>query len=476
MILATFTVGFDLDMTLIDSRPGIAACYRELSARTGVFVDADVAVSRLGPPLPWEIGQWFPAERVDATVATYRELYPRFAIEPSLALPGALAALAAVRAAGGRVVVITAKNGPLAQLHLDHLGIEADELYGTVWADGKTQALRDAGAHLYVGDHVADASAARAAGITAVGVTTGPCPHTDLVAAGAGAVLDSLEDFPAFLEGWLLQQRLDDLDRRLRELGRVVVAYSGGADSAFLLAAAVRALGAGNVVAATAVSPSLPSSELADALKLPATLGVEHLTPATDELSRDGYRANAGDRCYFCKAELLDTLTPLAAQRGATVVTGTNADDAVAGFRPGIRAATERGAQAPLRDAGLTKAQVREASRQWQLPTWDKPAAACLSSRIAYGIEVSRERLARVEKAEASLRAVLRRAGIAVRDLRVRDLGERGARVEVDAAAVPAVAARPDLLAAVDGFPSVHLDPHGFRSGSMNEGLAERYR
>ncbi len=476
MNLASFTVGFDLDMTLIDSRPGIAACYRELSARTGVFVDAQVAAGRLGPPLPWEIGQWFPADRVEATVATYRALYPRFAVTPSPALPGAHAAVAAVKAAGGRVVLITAKHPGLAQLHLDHLGLAVDEVRGLAWAQGKTEALRETGAGLYVGDHVADVSAARAAGIRAVAVSTGPCPRGDLEAAGADAVLGSLDEFAALLPGWLLEHRLADLDRRLRELGRVLVAYSGGADSAFLLAAAVRAVGAGNVLAATAVSPSLPASELSAALELPASLGVEHLTPATDELSRDGYRANAGDRCYFCKAELLDTLAPLAAARGATVLTGTNADDAVAGFRPGIRAAHERGAVAPLRDAGLTKAQVREASRRWALPTWDKPAAACLSSRIAYGVEVSRERLARVERAESALRAVLRRAGITVRDLRVRDLGEQGARVEVDAAAVPVLAARPELLAAVDGFDSVQLDPRGFRSGSLNDGLAEHFR
>ncbi len=474
--MSSLTVGFDLDMTLIDSRPGIAACWRELSARTGVFVDAELVVSRLGPPLPWEVGNWFPASQVDATVATYRELYPQHAIDLSPLLPGAVAAIAAVRAAGGRVVVITAKNEGHARLHLDHLGIEVDEVCGSAWAEGKTEALRRTGAALYVGDHVADASAARAAGIPAVGVRTGPCEPRDLTAAGAVAVLDSLTDFPDWFTGWLLESRLAALDNRLRQLGRVVVAYSGGVDSAFLLAAAVRALGAEHVSAATAVSPSLPASELAAARELPAKLGVEHLTPTTDELSRDGYRANAGDRCYFCKAELLDTLTPLALRRAATVLTGTNADDAVAGFRPGIRAAAERGAVAPLRDAGLTKEQIRVVSHRWGLPTWDKPAAACLSSRIAYGIEVSRERLARVEQAESDLRGVLRRAGITVRDLRVRDLGAAGARVEVDPAAVPALAARPDLLATVSGFPSVQLDPRGFRSGAMNEGLSDRYR
>ena len=123
-------------------------------------------------------------------------------------------------------------------------------------------------------------------------------------------------------------------------------------------------------------------------------------------MEREGYRANAGDRCAFCKAELLDVLGPLAAEHGyAAVATGTNADDARAGFRPGIAAASERGAVTPLLDAGLTKDQVRAASRDWGLPTWDKPAAACLSSRVAYGIEITPARLARVERAEAALRA-----------------------------------------------------------------------
>jgi uncharacterized protein len=148
----------------------------------------------------------------------------------------------------------------------------------------------------------------------------------------------------------------------------------------------------------------------------------------------------------------------------------------VAGFRPGIRAAAERGAVTPLRAAGLTKAQVRAASRAMGLPTWDKPAAACLSSRIAYGLEVTPARLARIERAEAALRAALHAAGLPVRDLRVRDLGPAGARVEVDRALVAELAARPELLAAVDGFDPVTVDPLGFRSGSLNAVLAPSYR
>jgi pyridinium-3,5-biscarboxylic acid mononucleotide sulfurtransferase len=471
-----FTVGFDLDMTLVDSRPGIAATYRELSARTGVAIDAEAAVGRLGPPLHRELARWFPPAEVEDAVSTYRALYPAHAIAPTGLLPGARESIDAVHAAGGRAYVITSKKAELAELHLNHLGLVVDGVYGTAFEEGKSEALREINALAYVGDHVADVASAVAAGVPAVGVCTGPCPAGELAAAGAEIVLADLTGFPQWLADRVLDARLAALRESLRALGRVVVAYSGGADSAFLLAAAARALGPGNVVAATAVSASLPASEREQAQALPRELGVAHLTPGTDELSRPGYRANDGDRCYFCKAELIETLAPIAARLGAVVVTGTNADDARAGFRPGIRAAEQRGARAPLRDSGLTKAQVRLASRRWGLSTWDKPAAACLSSRIAYGVEISTERLARVERAEAALRVALSAAGIAVRDLRVRDLGAAGARVEVDPAAVPELAARPELLAAVRGFASVALDPRGFRSGSLNEVLPQHFR
>ena len=276
-----------------------------------------------------------------------------------------------------------------------------------------------------------------------------------------------------------LESRLAALDAELAAVPGVLVAFSGGVDSGVVLAAAVRALGADRVVAATAMSPSLPAAERAGAADFGALLGVRHEFPRTDELSREGYRANAGDRCAFCKTELVDVLTPLAARLGiADVVTGTNADDLRAGFRPGIRAAAERGAWAPLARAGMTKDDVRAAARRWGLPLADKPAAACLASRIAYGVPVSAEGLARVEAAEASLRAALIDAGLAVRDLRVRDLGADIARVEVDAALVAELTARPDLVAAVGGFRQVEVDPRGFRSGSMNELLPDpvRYR
>jgi uncharacterized protein len=276
-----------------------------------------------------------------------------------------------------------------------------------------------------------------------------------------------------------LEDRLAALEAQFVPLPGVLVAFSGGVDSGVVLAAAVRALGADRVVAATAVSPSLPASERAGAAEIGVLLGVRHEFPRTDELSRPGYRANAGDRCAFCKTELVDVLTPLAARLGvADVVTGTNADDLRAGFRPGVRAAAERGAWAPLARAGMTKDDVRAAARRWDLPLADKPAAACLASRIAYGVPVSANGLARVETAEAGLRTALAAAGLPVRDLRVRDLGGDTARVEIDADRVPDVAARPELLAAVAGFDRVELDPRGFRSGSMNELLPDpvRYR
>lgn len=271
-----------------------------------------------------------------------------------------------------------------------------------------------------------------------------------------------------------LRRKAAALDARLRALRSVLVAFSGGADSALLLAAAARALGPRNVLAATAVSPSLPGEELGAAQRFCADLGVTHVTPATHELDRAGYRANAGDRCAFCKTELVETLLPLAIEHGVDhVVTGTNADDVVAGFRPGIGAAARLGALTPLADVGMTKAEVRQLSRDWNLPTWDKPQAACLASRIAYGVEVSRERLERVEAAERQLRSALESAGIAVRNLRVRDLGDR-ARVEFDREQVAAVLARPEVLAAVRGWDRVEVDPLGFRSGSMNEALVAR--
>jgi len=472
-------VGFDLDMTLVDSRRGIAATYDALSRETGVPIDSAAAVSRLGPPTREEVARWFPADQVDDAVARYLELYPEHGVDPTSAMPGAAEALQAVRRHRGDSVVVTAKHPDNAELHMRHLELDVDEVVGWLWGGAKGPALAERGAGIYVGDHVLDVEGARVAGATSVAVCTGPCSAEELAAAGADVVLPDLRAFPAWLDEHLLTSRLAALEAALQEHQRVVVAFSGGADSAFLLAAAARALGPDRVVAATAVSGSLPAAELDAARELAASLGVRHLTPDTHEIEREGYRANAGDRCYFCKAELLDVLGPLAEHERAVVATGTNADDAVAGFRPGIRAASERGAVTPLRDAGLSKEQVREASRRWGLPTWDKPAAACLSSRIAYGVEVTPHRLARVERAESGLRDWLRRHDVTVRDLRVRDLGEL-ARVEVDAGLVGLLQGSAEALDAVRsaGFSAVEVDERGFRSGAMNELLAdpEHYR
>ncbi|HEY3006586.1 MAG TPA: HAD family hydrolase [Micromonosporaceae bacterium] len=197
-------VGFDLDMTLIDSRAGIAATYRALTAQTGVPVDAEAAISRLGPPLRVELANWFPADRVEEAVRAYRALYPAYAIAASPLLPGAGEAVAAVRARGGRVVVITSKLGRLASLHLDHVGLAVDDVIGDRFAGGKGRALAEHGVCAYVGDHVADVTAARSAGTLAIGVTTGPCDARELLDAGADEVLEDLTAFPAWLDGYLL--------------------------------------------------------------------------------------------------------------------------------------------------------------------------------------------------------------------------------------------------------------------------------
>ncbi|MEV4197803.1 HAD family hydrolase [Micromonospora globbae] len=194
------TVGFDLDMTLVDSRPGIAAAYRALTARTGVPVDVDAVVSRLGPPLRTEMAHWFPPEQVESAVTLYRELYPAYAITPTVPLPGAREAIAAVRSRGGRVLVVTSKLGRLARLHLDHLGLEVDEVAGDLFAEEKATALREHGATHYVGDHVADMVAAAAAGVPGIAVATGPCSGQELRAAGADVVLDDLTGFPGALD------------------------------------------------------------------------------------------------------------------------------------------------------------------------------------------------------------------------------------------------------------------------------------
>lgn len=254
----------------------------------------------------------------------------------------------------------------------------------------------------------------------------------------------------------------------LGSLDRLVVAFSGGVDSTYLLAVAAYVLGE-RAIAATAVSPSLPASERAAAAELAAGLGVEHVELSTDEMERAAYRRNDGDRCFHCKSALFDALTPVVQSfPGTAIAVGTITDD-LDDHRPGQRAAATRGVLTPLADAGLGKAEVRRLSRARGLPTWDKPAAACLASRVVYGLTVTSDRLSRIERAEAWLRARLGSAA----NLRVRDHGA-GARVEVDADLIPQVTAfLPDLTQALQalGWVTVDIDPEGFRSGSLNRFL-----
>ena len=259
---------------------------------------------------------------------------------------------------------------------------------------------------------------------------------------------------------------LEALRRELTGYQRVVVAFSGGADSALLAWVANDTLGTANVIAATAVSPSLAPGELDDCRRLADEWGLRWQPVDTHELERPRYVANGGDRCYHCKAELLDTLNPIAAGFGATVVLGVNADD-LGDHRPGQTAAGERGARFPLVDAGFTKSQVRATSRELGLRTWDKPAAACLSSRIPYGTAVTVGRLESVAVAEEALR------GLGFAQLRVRHYGDL-ARIELpppDLAA--ALDRREELVAAVKsaGYRYVTLDLEGFRSGNLNQAL-----
>ena len=452
------TVGFDLDLTLIDPRAAVVAVANRLAVDEGVEVDVQLWASRLGPPLEHELAHWVAADRIEPAARRYRELMAELGPALITLLPGAAEAVAAVRAAGCRAVVVTAKSEPLARAALADLGVEVDAVAGWLWAEAKGVALREHGASVYVGDHPGDVRAAAAAGALCVGVATGGVPPE-----GAEVRLADLTVFPAWFADHLLTARLAALESALLAAGSVLVAFSGGADSAFLLAAAARALGPDRVVAATAVSPSLAADELPAARAYALGLGVRHVTPTTDELARPGYVANGTDRCFHCKATLLDTLRPLAASLDlAVVATGTNADDAVAGFRPGMRAAAERGALTPLLDAGLTKAQVREASRRWGLATADKPALACLASRIAYGLQVTPAGLARVDRAEQAVRRLLGE----VEHVRVRDLGGGCARVELDVAALGRFDAAVENALKAEGFTTVTSQE--FVSGSMN--------
>jgi uncharacterized protein len=257
---------------------------------------------------------------------------------------------------------------------------------------------------------------------------------------------------------------LDQLLDRLRREVRLVTAYSGGADSALLAYAAHQVLGE-RALAVTAVSASLPARERRAARAFATDHGLAHVEVSTDELDRDEYVANTGNRCFHCKSALFDALTPIARMTGAAMALGTNLDD-LGDHRPGQAAARDRGAVFPLVDAGLTKADVRRISAELGLVTADKPAAACLSSRIAYGDPVTAELLARIEQAEAAL------SDLGFTAFRVRSHAEGTvARIEIDSDQFDLVVSRRDEIAAVvraSGFTFCALDLAGFRSGSMN--------
>jgi len=265
-----------------------------------------------------------------------------------------------------------------------------------------------------------------------------------------------------------LRSRERRLEELLGELGSLVVAYSGGVDSSFLAVLAHRVLGP-RALAVTADSESLADVQRRMALELAARFGFSHRLVRTRELDDARYTRNDADRCYHCKTELFRTLLPLARAEGyAHVAYGLIVDD-LSDFRPGQRAALEAGVRSPLADAGMSKDDVRELSRELGLPTWDLPASPCLSSRIPYGTAVTVEALRRVERAEEAVRS------LGFRELRVRHLGA-AARVEIAADELPRLASQP-LRAAVlqavrdAGYSEVLIDPQGYRRGRLNEAL-----
>ncbi len=257
--------------------------------------------------------------------------------------------------------------------------------------------------------------------------------------------------------------------KQLAEFPSVIVALSGGADSAYLAWAAHRAIGE-RALSVTALSPSYSSHDRTIVEDFVLRLGVRHEFIETHEMENPKYRANAADRCYFCKDELFTVLDVMAQERGFAVVAyGVNADDRL-DFRPGHRAASEHRVLAPLLDAGLHKAEIRQLSQRAGLPTWDRPASACLASRLPYGTEVTPERLALVERGEAVLR------DLGFRQFRVR-LHDKLARVEISPEEMPR-AMSPEMAASISarlkatGFTFVALDLEGYRQGSLNESLA----
>jgi uncharacterized protein len=253
----------------------------------------------------------------------------------------------------------------------------------------------------------------------------------------------------------------------LASLGSVIVAYSGGADSAYLAFIAHRTLG-DRAVAVTADSPSYPERHRQLAIQIARDFGLRHQIIQTSELERPEYRANPSNRCYYCKHELYTHLSRIAAGRGAVIVDGNNADDR-GDYRPGRQAAREFGVRSPLDEVDLSKEEIRALSRQAGLPTWNEPASACLSSRIPYHTEVTDEKLRIIERAEQALRE------LGFRVFRVRHHDDL-ARIEIARAEMPR-ALDPDVSAAIvralkeAGYRYVSLDLQGYRTGSLNEGL-----
>jgi len=263
-----------------------------------------------------------------------------------------------------------------------------------------------------------------------------------------------------------LEAKRDRLVEILREIGPVAVAFSGGIDSTVVAKAAQFAAG-GQAIAVTANSPSVPRAEIEEAQRLAEQIGIRHRIVNTEEFTSPDYVRNDGARCYFCKDELYGQIERLLPELGiVTICSGANLDDQ-GDYRPGLTAAAEHHVRHPLQEAGFTKADVRELARHWGLSTWDKPASPCLSSRLAPGVEVTAERTARVEAAEAYLRK------LGLRELRVRLHEGELARVEVPLAALPKlaeVAVREPLVEHLKrlGFRFVTLDLEGFRTGSLN--------